>query len=243
MTYGLRIAAVVLLAFPTWMNAAVLTERDGRFEWNWSTGNVRYYGTSLSQESDGKTWRPAEQRAWSDGLAHVEQQLPAVVAKRLGSPEMQVPQKFTKLLGATRSVNTTYYGDSRIKVTLETPFAEAIKQVTGTTVGGSTPGTGDVVVIIKVPKNTSPSVAFSIVDESGKELVSSKQMLASIVSGAPVPKWFKSTASAPDVPALIEKSSELKATASKGVLKVQSTDWRPEYASLVTSGQVAVVVQ
>ena len=242
MTNALRIAAVVLLAIPSWANAAALTEKDGRFEWNWSTGNVRYYGTSLSQDTDGKTWRAAEQRAWSDGLAHVEQQLPAVVAKRLGLGDTQVPSRFTKLLGATRSVSTTYYGDSRIKVTLETPLAAAVKQVTP---GGSEAATvaDGPAVVIKVPKNTSPSIAFSVVDESGKELVSSKQMLSSIGNGAAVPRWFKSTATAPDVPALTEKTAELKATASKGVLKVQSADWRPEYASMVTSGHVAVIVQ
>lgn len=243
MTYSLRIAVVLFLATPGWATAAALTEKDGRFEWNWSTGNIRYYGTAMSQDGDGKTWRPAEQRAWSDGLSHVEQQLSAVVAKRLGSPETQVPQRFSKLLGATRSVNTTYYGDSRIKVTLETPFADVIKQVAGATSGGTTPAAGGSVVIIKVPKNTSPSVAFSVVDESGKELVSSKQIIASIGSGAPAPRWFKGTPTAADIPALTEKTTELTATSAKGILKVHSADWRPEYASLVSSGRVAVVVQ
>ena len=241
MKNGLRIAAVALFAVPSWANAAALTEKDGRFEWNWSTGNVRYYGTSLSQETDGKTWRPAEQRAWSDGLAHVEQQLPAGVAKRLGTSDVQVPARFAKLLGATRSVNTTYYGDSRIKVTLETPIVAAVKQLPVTDVTAA--AADGPFVIIKVPKNTSPSIAFSVVDESGRELVSSKQMLSSWGSGGGMPRWFKSTATAPDVPVFTEKSPELKATASKGVLKVQSADWRPEYARLVSSGHVAVIVQ
>lgn len=238
---SLRIATAVLVSLSSLAQGAALIEREGRFEWNWSTGNVRYYGTSLSDANDGKTWRPAEQRAWSDGLAHVEQQLPAVVAKRVGS-DTQVPQRFSKMLSATRSVNTTYFGDSRIKVTLETPFSAAVKQLPGVTAEGAASEAAP--VFLKVPKNTTPSIAFSVVDESGKELVSSKQMLSAIANGAAAPRWFKSSANAPDVPAMTDKAGELKATsASKGVIKVHSSDWRPEYASIVASGRAAVIVQ
>lgn len=243
---NLQIAAVAIFSISSLAQGAALIERDGRFEWNWSTGNVRYYGTSLSDTSDGKTWRPAEQRAWSEGLTHGEKNLPQVIAQRIGSGDAQVPQKFSKLLSATRSVNTTYYGDNRIKVTLETPIAAAVKQLSGggrseEMSAGSSPGG---VVVIKVPKTTNPSIAFSVIDETGKELVSAKQMIASIVGGSAAPRWFKTSANAPDVPAVSEKTSELKASStSKGVLKVQSGDWRPEYASLVTTGHAAVVVQ
>lgn len=241
---SLQIAAVVMVWISSQTFGAALIDRDGRFEWNWSTGNVRYYGTSLSEAADGNTWRPAEQRAWSDGLNHVEQQLPGILATRMGAVNTDVPQKFSKLLSATRSISTTYYGDNRVKVTLETPIGAAVQQLPAVSASAGSTASENQGVVLKVPKNATPALAFSVVDESGRELVNPKQILAGMSAGASGPRWFKSSPVAPDVKAMPEQTTEIKATyVSKGVLKVQSGDWRPEFASLITSGRAAVVIQ
>lgn len=241
---SLRIAAVILSFASSQAFGAALIDREGRFEWNWSTGNVRFYGTSLSDNADGKTWRPAEQRAWSDGLSHVERQLPQILSSRIGLVSADIPQKFSKLLSATRSVNTTYYGDNRVKVTLETPLVAAIQEIPSSPVASLPAVQDNAGIILKVPKNATPALAFSVVDESGRELVAPKQILAAMASGAKGPRWFKGSASAPDAAAMPEQTTEIKVSyVSKGILKVQSSDWRPEFASLITGGRAAVVIQ
>lgn len=223
--------------------AANLIERDGRYEINWTTGKVRFYGVGKTADGDD-SFRAAEQRAWADGLKTAEAQIPTVLSTRLGAVEKKPLEKLSKLSAATVSVSTTYFGDNRVKVLLEAPIQKITPQlVNSSELGNAAAEPNDSGLVIKLPKGTKPSAFVRVLDEHGREMVSSKDVIASAHAGAPLAKWFKNNADSgnggpsAEAPVISATSSET------GVVRVNSADWKPSYASALARGTAAFVVQ
>lgn len=220
--------------------AAQVVEKSGRFEINWSTSTVRFYGTSLLDASKDDSWRIVEQRAWGDGINYVQSNLPAVMATRTGLAGM-TPARPANALSSTNSVNTTYYGDSRIKVTLEGQLPQLFKQILTDTSGKPVGGSASPLAL-RLSQKTTPTAVFAVVDENGSSLLSSADMAATVASSSSpaLPRWYKGKV---DSKAGDTALTEIKASVvSPGVLKVARADWRPEYAAAIASGQASVVL-
>ncbi|MCX6124376.1 MAG: hypothetical protein NTV34_06455 [Proteobacteria bacterium] len=231
------------LVFWSWSaSSAPLIEKSGRFEVNWSTGKVRFYGTSMVSDRSEDSWRSAEQRAWGDGLSYLQStpiksmcghKLKGQQAKALSNP-----------LGLVSSVNTTYYGDSRIRVTLESQLDDLLRQNDSMTSVKKRPKVGERVgLIIKLSNKSGPLAAFSVVDESGQALVSCEDIANSTNEGTSLNRWFKSSIGSGDLKVAQDDAPKITADNSVfGVLKVMKSEWRPEFQDAIEGGHALLVV-
>jgi hypothetical protein len=220
--------------------SANLVERDGRYEVNWSTGKIRFYGVG-KVAADDSNYRSAEQRAWADGLKAAESDLPVVMKGKLGTRDLVSLDKLSKLMAATTSVSTTYFGDERVKVLLEAPIEKVSEQlVGGSPAGSANTSNSSESLVFKLPKGAKPSVVVKIVDEQGHELLPAGQLAASIQKGGPVPRWFRTAAE----PSASKPITEVTATSlERGVVKVAAGQWKPTYAAAIINGSAAFVVE
>jgi hypothetical protein len=239
----LTLGILTLLGFSSHSLATNLVEREGRYEINWSTGKVRFYGVGQIAAGDD-SFRAAEQRAWADGLKAAESHIPKVLSNKLGAVDKLSVEKLSKLSTATVSVSTTYFGDNRVKVLLEAPIQKITPQLVNSSAGGNSAASSNQAgVVIKLPKGAKPSVFVKVLDEHGREMVSTKEMVAGAHAGAPLARWFKTNADlgnggpTADSPVISGTSPEA------GVVRIQSSDWKPAYASAFTAGSAAFVVQ
>lgn len=239
---NIALSLLAVLGFATQTLAASYVERDGRYEINWSTGKVRFYGVGKIADGD-QNYRAAEQRAWADGLKAAEAHFPKVFAGRLGAVDKTSIDKLSKLSAATVSVSTTYFGDSRVKVLLEAPIQKVTPQLVSATPSGSPMMGESKGLIIKLPKGAKPFAFVKVLDEHGREMVSSKELMNQAHLGAPMVKWYRNSidsgagAPAADAPAITGTMPEA------GVVRVSSADWKPTYAAAMTRGAAAFLVQ
>ena len=95
------------------------TEKFDRFEMNWTTGKLRTTGIATSAAADGASFRPAEKRAWQEGVDALTKSGLAELLKnnKITAEEVALIQKET--VKRVSSVRTTYQGKETVKVVLE----------------------------------------------------------------------------------------------------------------------------
>ena len=207
-----------------------LVEKDGPFEINWSSGKVRFYGVGKLHEGE-ESMRGAEQRAWADALQRAEKHLPQLMASRLGLSPVNAPNQLAKLAPVTTSVSTTYFGDRRIKVVLETPILSILPQLLGDT-SVTVPSGDPVGFIVKISGDTKPTASLKVVDEGGRE-----------ISKIPSPKWFKGETSAAQIGLSADSPVVHGSIVKPGILKVEAADWRSGYEAAVANGKAAIILR
>jgi hypothetical protein len=236
------LSMLILAAVADYSLAATLIERDGRYEVNWTTGKVRFYGVGTIHDGD-ENFRAAEQRAWADGLRAAEMHLPKVMSGRLGFVDRTSADTVSKLAAATVSVSTSYFGDRRVKVLLEAPLQKVTPQLTTATSPATLSGGNAEPVVIRLAKGAKPAAFVRIVDDQGKELVNGNHLASSVHNGGTMPRWFRSkidgdAALAPDKLSVISGTST-----ERGVIKVNASDWKPAFAVAVATGAASFVVE
>lgn len=218
----MRLFAGVFITFAMFASsfvwAAPLLDRQGSYEINWSSGKIRFYGVGKFNEGE-QNMRAAEQRAWADGLKLAETNIPNLMSSRLGIQGKNSPTQLAKLAQATTSVSTTYFGDQRVKVILETPIAKVLPQLLGD--ANFTPPSADPVgVVLKINGPAKPVAAIQLVDEKGREL-----------SKIPAPRWYKGTVVASEAGIASDLPVITGTMTSPGILQLSSADWRGGYDS------------
>lgn len=237
------VGALVLMTCSGAAFAEQFIERESRYEINWSTGKVRFYGVGKLDEGE-HSLRAAEQRAWADGLKSAEKNIPILLSSRLGSVEQNSPEKLSKLATATISVATTYFADSRVKVQLEAPIQKITPQLVNTQAQpGSSSAVASAGLVIRLPKGSKPTAFSRVVDENGREMVSAKTVAASVQAGAPLVRWFKNDVASGDPAAKADSPVITGTSDSRGVIKVASSEWKPAYEAAFVSGAATVVVK
>jgi hypothetical protein len=230
-----RISSLIISLIISFFGASAafagnLIEREGAYEINWSSGKIRFYGVGKLREGE-KNLRAAEQRAWADGLKIAEKNIPLIMSSRLGVMPQNAPSQLAKLAQSTTSVSTTYFGDQRIKVILESPISTVLPQLLGQ--ASLAPTTGEPVgFILKASGTVRPSAALRIIDEKGRDM-----------ANIPVPRWFKGKTAPGDVGLAADAPVISGTMTGQGVLRVASSDWRNGYAAAMASGKAAVLVQ
>lgn len=230
----MRRFAGVFITFAMFASSSVwgapLLDRQGPYEINWSSGKIRFYGVGKYNEGE-QNMRAAEQRAWADGLKLAETNIPNLMSSRLGLQGKNSPGKLSKLAQATTSVSTTYFGDQRVKVILETPIAKVLPQLLGD--ANFNPSAADPVgVVLKVTGPAQPAAAIQVVDEKGREL-----------SKIPAPRWYKGTVAAGEAGIASDLPVISGVMTAPGVVKLSSADWRGGYDSALTSGKAVILIQ
>jgi hypothetical protein len=207
--------------------AANIIEKNGEFELNWSTMEVRFIGSGKLDKQDGDSYRPVEQRAWSDGLNNAKEKLGDVLAARMGYSGVA---SIEKLLSKTKSYSTTYYGDQTVRVVLEAPMAELMGQIHTPVSGSSSSNHCDKAVVVKLPKGTKPLTTLTLKGVAGEELLSpstvsretwTRQMMGRWYSGKSISDIYGEDASAFKNATLVEAAAnnpkEFKMIAESGV--------------------------
>jgi hypothetical protein len=224
------------------LHAASYVEKEGRYEINWSTGKVRFYGVAKLGAEDAN-FRTAEQQAWANGLKLAEKNVPALLGSRLGKVSQTNPEKLSKLATATVSVGTTYFGDQRVKVVLEAPVTKITPQLVQQKAGHVALPANDSFVMIRLPKQAAPVAFVQIVDDAGREMLAASDVASAVEQGAGLSRWFKKEATfeGTEKPSQVtEIKGEIK---SPGVIKIAAASWRPEYAGAIASGRGLFVVE
>jgi hypothetical protein len=224
------------------LSAAPFLERDGQYEINWTTGKIRFYGVAKMEASEDSL-RPAEQRAWADGLRLAEHNIPILMSSRLGGAKRINTEKISKLATDTNSVNTTYFGDTRVKVILETSIQKMTPQLLSPVaalpaVSGAGGG-----LVIKLPKGVKPAAFVSILDEHGREMVSANLGVGAAQGGASMVKWFKTEVGAAEGRSIAQAPVISGTSTERGVIRINSMDWKADYAQSIAQGNAAIVIQ
>ncbi len=222
--------------------AAPFIERDGRYEFNWTTGKVRFYGVSAASQDD-ENFRSAEQSAWADGLKSAERHLPVILANRLGKVEQVKVDRISKLAQSTISVSTTYFGDKRVKVLLEASLQKMTPQLVSVGNDGVSSVNDLTPVTIKLPKGAMPSAFVHIIDEHGRDMLRPSEIVAAAHAGAPLAKWYRHEASGTESALAVEQTVINAETSERGVIRVKSAEWKPAFASAVSHGKASFIVQ
>jgi hypothetical protein len=223
--------------------SAPLIERDGRYELNWTTGKVRFYGVGHATQDD-ENYRNAEQAAWADGLKAAEKHMPIILANRVGPVERLQVEKLSKLAQSTISISTTYFGDQRVKVLLEAPMQKMTSQLVASR---EQPGplTSDAQsLIINLPKGAQPAVFVRVIDEHGRDMLTPAEIIAAAHAGAPLARWYSHEAQVAEKHSQDQEPAVISAVMPKrGVIRVQSSDWKPAFAKAVAQGKATFIVQ
>lgn len=210
--------------------AGTLLDRHGPYEINWSSGKIRFYGVGKYKEGE-QNMRAAEQRAWADGLKLAEINIPDVMSSKLGLQGQNTRSRLSKLAQSTTSVSTTYFGDQRVKVILETPIVKVLPQLLGD--ASFTPPSSDPVgVVLKVTGPAKPAAAIQLVDEKGRELAK-----------IPAPRWYKGTVTASEAGIAADLPIISGEMTSPGVLRLSSAAWRGGYDAALASGKAVILIQ
>ncbi len=225
--------------------AAPFIEREGRYELNWTTGKVRFYGVGQAGQSD-ENYRTAEQSAWADGLKSAEKLIPSIMANRIGPVERLQVEKLSKLAQSTISISTTYFGDQRVKVLLEAPIQKMTPQLVP---GGEsspselTSASETRALTISLPKGAQPVAFVRVVDEHGRDMVQPRDIIAAVHAGAPMARWYRHEALASD--GSRDGDSEILSAVmpQRGVIRVQSSDWKPAFARSLVHGKTSFIIQ
>jgi hypothetical protein len=219
-------------------------ERIGRIELNWANGRASYYGTAILDQKADTAWRGAEQRAWSEGLTYLKQNMLGALGERIGPADTKLEAQLGNLVSATTSKNTTFYGDGRIKVSLEVPVsivevknaAAPATGVTETKVGGE--------LVVRANGKALPTLYISVVDEAGASLVTAAEVASAATGRGFGARWFKRSMGGQKAQADSGKTQEIKARyATSGTLVVARSDWTESMRDLVLAGKTVVILQ
>jgi hypothetical protein len=219
--------------------ASQLIEHTGRFDINWSSSKVRFYGSSTHEAAE-ESMRPAEQRAWSEGLTFASQNLRQIFYSNNSDKNFS---NLTPMSQCTTSVSTTYFGDKKIKVLLETPMSKLISDQNTNAVQKGSHQEPTKSLVIKLPKGSKPTLMVRIVDESGLELLSETQLKGAIDSGVDMPKWYKSKLSASDNSLLHDAPQINGIQVGSNTIKVQADDWRKSFQEAFLDGSAGFLIQ
>ena len=214
-----------------------IVEKAGRFEVNWTQGKIRFYGTAIAKHEDGPSWRVAEQTAWAEGLKYFETNFNKLFASRIGQGRMKVQDK-PSLLKSTSSLNTTYYGDDRVKVALEASISEVLRANLISEAGTplDKPNAKNLIIALEGPM--APVAIVNIVDENGSKLVSENDIVASIAKGGQIPKYFKNNDNNNET--LSQNNTFIEGRlVSPSTVQIARKNWSPDYAGLIANGRVA----
>jgi hypothetical protein len=222
--------------------AAPLIERDGRYELNWTTGKVRFYGVGQASQGD-ENYRSAEQAAWADGLKAAEKYMPTVMANRVGPMERLKVEKLSKLAQSTISISTTYFGDQRVKVLLEAPMQKMTSQLVASSEQAASLASDAQSLIVNLPKGARPVAFLRVIDEHGRDMLTPAEMIAAAHAGAPLSRWYRHEAPIVEKNAQGQEPSVISAVmAQKGIIRVQSSEWKPAFAKSIVQGRTAFIV-
>lgn len=190
--------AIVLGVLPgSGLLAAPVVETLDGLEVNWSSQVVRFTGDASPEPQDAGSMKPAERRARSVAVQNARARFPRLV-ERAQSANQSSRSEFNeagKPFAESRSWNTTYFGDGRVRVHLEqslaklmSPLVTAGSQFPQTSVRGEAGASG---VILRLPKTIPARAVWELHDDAGRVAFSAATMSSDAFREGLMGRWFR----------------------------------------------------
>ncbi len=241
---GVLITIMIAANIPT-LFARNLLEGDERFEVDWSSMTIKFYGEAPVPPKGDNAFKQAEQTAWTDALRYAEQAAAKVLAEKAATEKLG-----ERVTSAVRSYNTTYFADGRVRVHLENSLAAALrrddinfkhKQVP------STAGARNTGLIVEVQGAKEPLAHYQIVDEGGQVLFSVGDIAEDAYKKHLMGRWYKGIKSVKSTSLSGENAARLQSTLlpESGNLQVSRQAWQAAIEgneSVLQAGKISLVI-
>ena len=254
-TLGL-VGACLLTSLNVSVYAKPFVEKSGRFEWNWSTMKLRFYGESSTPDSN-EPFANIRQKAWQEGLLsaksgvaefHKNHLLGLGVDPVLADQSGQVAGNRTST--ATWSLRSEYFSDGSVRIHMESSLPRALHKqdlIFSNQKPESPPEpppfTG---LVLRSTKAVSPKAYYKLVDESGVVLFSAKDVSKESYEKNLMGRWFIQPERYELTRAVGSRPVSLEVTPLKnGDFRIQRSAWEKamkESRSLLQEARVAIAI-
>lgn len=256
-TAGRLCVLLAVLINPCTASSQPIIDRDEQMEVDWSNLRVRFSGEGELPLAQDATFKSAEQQARRDGLGKIGAPLTKYIKDKsqgLNLPETQIEQEAKKaadrVAQESRSINTTYYANGRVKVDFEMALGQVLKSAAAVTFKeqsspdlAASPYTG---VVLETDKAFGPQPVYEIADETGKTLFQASDVAAAAFEKNLMGRWFRKAKPAELNQAVGSNPLRLKATVdSNGKLVVPKGQWESTISgneALMKSAKIAIVL-
>lgn len=206
---GLLVATGLGLA--SFGNAQPVTEQIDRFELNYSTMRIRFYGESAVDFSQ-KGFEGAEKGATDDGLKYAESALAKIRSQKGLTDEAVAAAIASDVTRAAFVYNTTYFTDGRVRVELDSSLPKALDL--GINEFASEDPKAEVseasAVVVQIQGLKAPLLQTEIRSADGELLYSPKYVAKSAYKKQMLGRWF------------FKNSSELKSYAGNSPVEIDA---------------------
>jgi hypothetical protein len=198
------------LGLTSFANAQPVTEQIDRFELNYSTMRIRFYGEAVVDFAQ-KGFEGAEKIATDDGLMYALSALAKVRAHK-GLNEEASAALAEELTKTAYVYNTTYFTDGRVRVELDSSMPKAMDPGV-TNFAGEDPSaqaSEGSAVVININGLKAPLLQTEIRSTDGELLFSAKDVAKSAYKKQMMGRWF------------FKKSGELKSYAGSKPVEIEA---------------------
>ena len=173
-----------------------------RFEMNWGSLRVKFFGESRSDGANQAGYQEKQQMAWGDGLAYVSNKISDVRKTKecwdtgIEPEKNEAERAFDGVSKSTYSTLTTYFGEGSIRIQMESSLTKALFPAAvdlDNSEPGSTEGVKHTGVILEISekKQVSPCPTYTLVDESGEVLFDSKRVWKAVFEKNFMARWYQ----------------------------------------------------
>lgn len=234
--------AVLILSTQT-LSAQPVVETFDRFEMNWSTMRLRYFGESAV----GKTLDVAEKEATDQGLLYALANVPKIRSEK-GVSVDNAGDIANAVSKQSWAYNTVYFSDGKVRVELESSLALALdpgRHPYNPKANESSEGGGSASsVVVEVAGLSSPTLINEIVDNSGEVAYSSSDVSPEAYRKSLTGRWFYPNT--PELKSFVGREPvRVKGTYANGRVVVDKAAWvsaRQNASKSLSDGRVAFVI-
>ena len=223
--------------------AQPVVETFDRFEMNWSTMRLRYFGDSAS----AKSLDVAEKEAIDQGLLYALANVPKIRSEK-GVSVDNANDIAAAVSKQSYAYNTIYFSSGKVRVELESslalaldpgrqPFAPKAEEASGVTADRNS-------VVVEVSGLTSPTLIKEIYNDSGELAYNSADVSPEAYRKTLTGRWFYMNS--PELKNFVGvEPVQVKATLQNGTLVVNSVAWeeaRRKAPKSFADGRVVFVI-
>ncbi len=256
-SFAAFLQAMPLFAKP-WIASA-----DG-VEVNWANLTARFEGVAASDLANREGLKGLERTAWRNGYEKAGPAIDSILRSQhaaLGmkagaaepSDEASIKAK-EEVRKSVKSLNATFFASGAVEVSMEAAlqagFANALRKAGAGESRSAGEAEGATALLVKIPGGVAtavePSVAFWLVDESGKVLFEPSQASGAVLSQGAMGRWYRGTVGAELSGMIAQNKDTLQVKAVQGknrlvVSKDQFEGLSEASRSALINGKVALL--
>lgn len=245
------ICLIFLIQYDVISIAKPIIQKSDRFEINWGTLKIQFYGKALANKADAnQAFKKASQNAWAEGINYLIQNLPTIYPNLQSSTKAMYSNLSAIMAKNTYSKNTIYYANKLVKVELETPLWPILLQHTSLNNLASSKNlelssTTNSGIIIKISQKIMPIALYTIRNEKSELLFSIKDIYQETLKSNMLGFWFNNPTLNEIKPIVGDNPLELYVKVEDTKFLISSTLWTNEIInknnfSLLQQGKIVI---